>query len=86
MGVGTILDAQQLLLLACGESKARVVAKAIEGPLSARVSASAIQLHTRCIVIVDAEAAAELQDIDYYSFVCTHEEKWHELRSLILGS
>lgn len=83
MGVGTILDTRELLLLASGRAKAEVIARAVEGPLTARVSASAIQLHTACKVVLDADAAAELSDIDYYRFVCRNEEKWDDYRDLL---
>ena len=52
MGVGTILDARELILLATGAAKAGILAKAVEGPITAMVSASAIQLHPNCKVIV----------------------------------
>ncbi|MBV6508961.1 MAG: Glucosamine-6-phosphate deaminase 1 [Acidimicrobiales bacterium] len=66
MGIGTILEARALVLLATGEHKADAVARAIEGPLSAMVPASAIQLHRRAIVIVDEPAASRLALSDYY--------------------
>ncbi|SPJ24528.1 glucosamine-6-phosphate deaminase [Palleronia abyssalis] len=83
MGVGTILDSRELVLLASGASKAKVVARAVEGPLTARISASAIQMHTCCKVVVDADAAAELEDIEYYRFVSKNEEKWDGYRDLL---
>ena len=57
MGVGTILEAEQCLLLVTGESKAEVLAKAVEGPVTSMISATALQLHPDCTVIVDEEAA-----------------------------
>jgi len=81
MGVGTILDSRELILLACGAAKAQVIARAVEGPLTSRVSASAIQMHPACKVILDDEAAAALEDIAYYRFVCANEEKWNAYRS-----
>ena len=81
MGVGTILEAGELILLACGAAKAEVVARAVEGPLTSRVSASAIQLHPACKVILDEAAAAALEDIAYYRFVCANEEKWASFRT-----
>lgn len=80
MGVGTILDARELLLLACGASKAAMVAAAVEGPLTAFVSASAIQLHPNCKVIVDADAAAALRGQDYYRFAFENEPSWAAYR------
>ncbi|WP_336944778.1 glucosamine-6-phosphate deaminase [Asaia sp. HN010] len=60
MGVGTILEARHLLLLALGNSKAAIVAKALEGAVGPEVSASAIRLHPQCTVILDAESASTL--------------------------
>lgn len=76
MGVGTILQARELILLATGEAKARIVAKAVEGPITSMVSASAIQLHSNCKVIVDEAAAAELLGRGYYEFVFANEPEW----------
>lgn len=83
MGVGTILESRELLLLACGAAKAEVLARAVEGPLTSRISASAIQLHTKCKVIVDREAAARLEDLDYYRAVFRAEPKWDLYRDLL---
>jgi glucosamine-6-phosphate deaminase len=69
MGVGTILDARKLVLVANGKAKARAIAQAVEGPVTSMVTASAIQLHRSAIVIVDEEAASELTMRDYYDFI-----------------
>ena len=66
MGVGTILDARQCLLLATGLEKADVVAKAIEGPLTAMVTATALQLHPACTIVLDQDAASQLKENDHY--------------------
>ena len=60
MGVGTILEAREILLLATGPAKAAILAKAIEGPITAMISASALQWHPNCKVIADEAAAAAL--------------------------
>jgi glucosamine-6-phosphate deaminase len=73
MGVGTILEAKEVLLLANGAKKAEIVAQALEGPITAQVSASALQLHRQVTVIVDAEAGSHLKRADYYKWV--FEEK-----------
>ena len=65
-GIGTILEARRLVLIATGAGKADPVAHAVEGPLTAMVPASALQLHPRATVIVDEEAAADLRMADYY--------------------
>src|SRR5437879_5331215 len=66
MGIGTILDARRILLLASGSSKARALARAIEGPVTAFVTASALQLHRDVTIVADEDAAAELSEKDYY--------------------
>lgn len=73
-GIGTILDARVLVLLAFGETKAPAVAAAVEGPLTSSCPASAIQLHRRAVVIVDEAAAARLEHRDYYRFAWDHRE------------
>lgn len=80
MGVGTILEAKRILLLATGESKAEILAKAVEGPVTAMVSASALQLHEDCIVIVDEAAGEMLQEKDYYNWIFRNEPEWEEFR------
>jgi glucosamine-6-phosphate deaminase len=69
MGIGTILDARALLVLATGAAKAAAVAAALEGPLAASCPASAIQLHPDATVVLDPAAAADLRLTDYYELV-----------------
>lgn len=80
MGVGTILDARELVLLATGPAKAEIVARAVEGPITSMVSASAIQLHANCKVVVDEAAATGLQGRDYYDFIFANEPEWSAYR------
>jgi glucosamine-6-phosphate deaminase len=61
MGLGTLRDARALLLVALGDEKARAAAAALEGPVTARVPASVLQLHPDATVILDEAAAAELR-------------------------
>lgn len=65
-GLGTILRARHLVLLAFGEAKADAVAGAVEGPLTSSLPGSAIQLHPRVTVLVDEAAASGLANADYY--------------------
>jgi len=69
MGVGTILDARRLVLVASGQTKAKAIAQAVEGPVTSMVTASALQLHRDATVIVDEAAAAGLTMRDYYEFI-----------------
>ena len=80
MGVGTILEAEEILLVATGPAKAEVLARAFEGPLTASISASALQLHPRCRVIADEAAAARLANRSYYDFVFFNEPEWERYR------
>jgi glucosamine-6-phosphate deaminase len=66
MGIATILEAKRIVLLASGSAKAKAVAKAIEGPITASVSASALQLHPDVTFLIDEDAARELTQADYY--------------------
>ena len=72
-GIGTILDAHRVLLVAQGEGKAVAVAAAIEGPVASFVPASALQLHRRATVVLDEAAASALALADYYRYTDTHK-------------
>jgi glucosamine-6-phosphate deaminase len=78
MGLGTILDSRMCLLLAFGKKKARAVAMTVEGPLTASVPGSVLQLHPRAVIIVDKDAAAELKMADYYAWVYEHKPEWQK--------
>ena len=69
MGIGTILEARKILLLATGASKASAVSKSIEGPITCAVSASALQLHPDVTFLLDEPAASQLTQRDYYNRV-----------------
>lgn len=69
MGIGTILEARQILLLATGAGKAEAIAAAVEGPLSAACPASALQLHPQVIIVVDEAAASQLRDTAFYKHI-----------------
>lgn len=75
-GLGTILDARHLVLLAFGEGKAQAVAAALEGPVSAILPASAIQLHEHVSVVIDEAAASQLKLADYYRHAFDNKPDW----------
>ena len=60
MGVGSILEAKEVILMAFGENKAPVIAKAVEGPVSASVAASFLQNHDHAKIFLDTAASADL--------------------------
>ncbi len=67
MGIGTILEAKNILMLVSGAKKAQIAAKALEGPITAQVTASAIQMHGGGItVILDEPAASCLEHAGHY--------------------
>jgi glucosamine-6-phosphate deaminase len=76
MGVGTIMDARFILLLASGQGKSEALRATIEGPISAECTASVLQLHPRVTIIADEEAASRLRRREYYKYV---EQKAQEL-------
>ncbi len=59
-GIGTVMDAKKVLLIANGEDKADAIKAMIEGPLSIDCPASVLQNHPDCIVIIDEAAASKL--------------------------
>ena len=75
MGVGTIMEAREILLLANGRKKAEIVAAALEGPITAQVSASALQMHRHVTVLLDAEAGSRLKRADYYKWVFDQKKR-----------
>ncbi len=77
-GIGTILDARHVVLLAWGESKALPVGRAVEGPVTAMCPASALQLHPHVTVVVDLAAAAHLELADYYREIAADKPVWQQ--------
>ncbi len=60
MGIGTIMDSRQLILLANGAGKAEAILKTCEGPITAMVPATIVQLHPKATIIVDKAASTKL--------------------------
>jgi glucosamine-6-phosphate deaminase len=78
-GLGTILEAKRILLVAQGEVKADAVAAAVEGPVSALCPGSILQHHATVTVVVDEAAASRLQLADYYRYVFEHKPEWQRI-------
>lgn len=76
MGVGTILEARQIVLLAFGPAKVRPVVDMIEGPLAAVCPGSALQLHARATVVLDEAAAGGLRFSDHYRWIDRQKFSW----------
>jgi len=69
MGVGTILEAQKIILVANGQHKAEAVAAAVEGPVTSMITASALQLHRDTTCYVDRPAAGKLKMLEYFEWI-----------------
>ena len=69
MGVGTIMSARQIVLLANGKSKADAISATVEGPVTGMVTGSALQMHPSARVYLDEAAASRLKMRDYYDWV-----------------
>ena len=85
VGVGTILESRRCMLLAIGSSKAQAIRQTVEGPVTAQVTASALQLHREVIILVDEDAAGQLQRRKYYGEVESAQHLLETGRSGSLG-
>lgn len=75
-GVGTIMQAQHVVLVATGAAKAEAVHGLVEGPVTAMCVASVLQFHPRATIIVDEAAASSLRLADYYRHVYENKPAW----------
>jgi len=67
MGLGTIMNARAILLLATGNHKADTIRDTVEGPVTAMVPASILQFHPNATLVIDRAAASKLEYVDYYT-------------------
>jgi glucosamine-6-phosphate deaminase len=75
MGIGTIMEAGEIILVALGSEKSEAIACMVEGPVTASCPASALQLHPKVKVIIDHEATRFLKRKDYYMWVWEHKRE-----------
>ncbi len=78
MGIGTIMEARQVVMLAFGAGKAQAVAETVEGPVSSMMPASALQFHPQAHVLLDEAAAARLAKAGYYRWVYDNKPAWQQ--------
>jgi len=79
MGVGTIMESRQVLIVAFGGGKADAMAGAAEGPITAMNPASVLQMHPVATCIVDEAAAAKLSRREYYRWVYANKPDWQRV-------
>ncbi len=60
MGIGTIMAAEQVLLVVSGKDKAEILKKSLTGPVTPQVPASILQLHPNVVVVADEEAMSKM--------------------------
>jgi glucosamine-6-phosphate deaminase len=75
-GIGTILQARHLVLVAAGRGKAEAIHQLVEGPVSAMWPATALQLHPHVTVLLDTAAASRLQLASYYIETYQNKPSW----------
>jgi glucosamine-6-phosphate deaminase len=75
-GLGTIMSARSVLLVAHGASKAAPVAAVVEGPVTSMCPGSILQMHPDATILVDESAAADLTLTEYYRFVYDNRPAW----------
>ena len=73
MGIGTIMDADNIILIGLGKHKSKAVADLVEGPISSFCPGSILQNHQNVVIVLDNLAAFDLKLYDYYK----HAEKMH---------
>lgn len=78
-GLGTIMEARHLVLLAQGRAKAEAVHQLVEGPISALWPGTILQMHPHVTVLLDEAAASRLQLADYYRQTYAHKPAWQSL-------
>ncbi|MCF7853475.1 MAG: glucosamine-6-phosphate deaminase [Candidatus Pacebacteria bacterium] len=80
MGIATILEARKCIMLVTGTETADVLAKAIEGPVTATVPASVLQFHPRVTVVLDSLAAVNLSHKEYYRWAQEQKLDWQRVQ------
>ncbi|MET4094770.1 glucosamine-6-phosphate deaminase [Arthrobacter sp. UYCu712] len=78
-GLGTILAARHVILIATGAQKAQAVRDLVEGPVAAICAASVLQLHPHATILVDEAAASSLRLADYYRHSFDNKPAWQGL-------
>jgi glucosamine-6-phosphate deaminase len=79
MGVGTIMECHQVLILAFGAKKAQAIAEAVEGPITSMNPASILQMHAVAKVLMDEPAAGSLKKREYYRYVWENKPTWQRV-------
>lgn len=75
-GIGTIMEARKIVLVAQGKNKAAAIAGLAEGPIGTFCPASILQMHPNVTVVIDEDAASQLKNTDYYDYARDQMPNW----------
>jgi glucosamine-6-phosphate deaminase len=75
MGIGTIMESREILLIATGSDKAEAIKQTIEGPVSAHCPASILQMHPKVTLVIDEDAALGLRDVSFYQYIEQEQQR-----------
>ncbi|MCL2653009.1 MAG: glucosamine-6-phosphate deaminase [Propionibacteriaceae bacterium] len=78
-GLGTVMAARHVVLVAMGDAKADAIAQVVEGPVTAMCPGSVLQMHQFATVIIDEAAAHNLKLADYYKQAYESAPAWQKL-------
>ncbi len=78
MGIGTIMDAKEVAVVAFGDEKKEAVKKCVEGPVTSAFPASIIQMHPKAMVYLDEKAASLLDEKEYYKWAYENKERMYD--------
>ncbi|MEO6122819.1 MAG: glucosamine-6-phosphate deaminase [Ilumatobacteraceae bacterium] len=79
-GLGTIMDAREVVVVAQGVEKAAAIAAVVEGPVTAMCPGSVLQFHPRATIIIDEAAASQLALTDYYRTTFEQKPPWQRFQ------
>ncbi|MDQ4490571.1 glucosamine-6-phosphate deaminase [Sinomonas sp. ASV486] len=77
-GVGTIMEARHVVLVATGAGKADAIHGLVEGPVTAMCVGSVLQFHPHTTVLIDEAAASSLKHAEYYRHVYDNKPRWQD--------
>lgn len=78
-GLGTIMEARHVVLVATGAQKAQAVRDFVEGPVAAICTASVLQFHPHASILLDEAAASSLKLADFYRHTYDNKPSWQGL-------
>ena len=75
MGVGTIMDAKQVLILATGTNKSEAIGNMLLGSITSACPASILQMHPHVTAVIDRDASIDIENSDYFELSESNRRK-----------